>query len=365
MGTWSVAAGLVLGCSDDSSLENCGLLRASSSDDLGCSSAILDLSPHPCTLAVNKSCGNDSDCADPAMKDCATDYYLRSYSAGSMPTCDPDRPLVTIDAELDLSLFRGIRISDASTAVHTNALQHYFDPQKLWMHTDDVAETNPMRFAMAGTVGEFDRALIDAGVSPSADMDSLTVDEQTVALEAISTVMFAPTREVLTAHAKPMEPKVNVVVIDRILPPSLVDLLALGGTVVGLGLSPALLERVDETSEHPVAMSLNTMLDLDDDFTPTLFVGHADIARLTQDFDLVIAHEMGHALGLPHVEDEGNLMEQGGEDNCRRWLSQEQIDLMGPFAQAVLAADGALLRILAGRENVLRRVLDARKAQRD
>jgi hypothetical protein len=233
------------------------------------------------------------------------------------------------------------------------------------MNTDDIAETDPIRFAMAGTVAEFDQALIDAGVSPSADVDSLTADEQTVALEVISAVMFGPTREFLAAHAKPMEPKVNVVVIDQILSPSLVDLLALEGTVVGLGLSPALLERVDETAEYPVAMSLNTMLDVDDDFTPTLFVGHSDIARLTQDFDLVIAHEMGHALGLPHVEDEGNLMEQGGVDNCRRWLSQEQIDLMGPFAQAVLAPDDALLRILAGRKNVLRRVLEAREAQRD
>jgi len=365
LGSWSVAAAVVLGCGDDSDPTACGLLRASSPDKLGCSSAILDLTPHPCALEVKKACGNDADCAKSAMSDCATEYYLRSYEADTLPPCDPDRPLLMIDQNLNLALFRGIRISDVSTAVHTNALQHYFDPQALWMGTDGLAETNPIRYAIAGTVAQFDQALIDAGIPPSADTDSLTDEEEAAALEAISAVMFGPTRDFLATHAKPMEAKVNVVVIDQILSPTLADLLAIEGTVVGLGLSAALLERVDETTEDPDAMSLNTMLDVDGDFTPTLFVGHTDIARLTQDFDLVIAHEMGHALGLPHVEEPGNLMEQGGEDNCRRWLSQEQVDLMGPFAQAMLAPEDALSRILAGRKNVLRRVLEARQAERD
>jgi len=154
------------------------------------------------------------------------------------------------------------------------------------------------------------------------------------------------------------------VVIDQILSPSLVSLLELEGTVVGLGLSAALLETVDETvdetGEGTETTSLNSMLDVEGDFTPTLFVGHTDIARLTTNFEMVIAHEMGHALGLPHVEDAGNLMQQGGDTSCRRWLSQEQIDMMGPFAQTGVASPDALSRILAARRNLLRRVLEQR-----
>lgn len=355
-----VASVLVIACGEDSATDTCGLLRSSSSDGLGCETAILDLSPHPCTLEVEAVCGDDSDCAGPELATCATEYYLRSYEDDSLPACDPDRPLLTIDQRLRLSLFRGIRISDGDAAVHTNGLQHYFAPHELWMNTDGIAATDPIRYAMAGTAGQFDAALNDAGIAATADPDALTAEEEQAVFEAISSVMFAPTREFLAAYAQPMQSKVNVVVIDQILSPSLVEILELEGTVVGLGLSAALLERVNETAEDSDVGSLNTMLDIEGDFTPTLFVSHTDIARLTADFDMVIAHEMGHALGLPHVEDVGNLMEQGGDDSCRRWLSQEQIDLMGPFAQATNAPDDALSRILGARRNLVRRVLEQR-----
>ena len=81
------------------------------------------------------------------------------------------------------------------------------------------------------------------------------------------------------------------------------------------------------------------MLHLEGNFTPTLFIGYDDLSKLSGGYDSIVAHELGHALGLPHVDEPGNLMVQGGLRECRRWLSQSQINSMGPFADDTLVAD--------------------------
>ncbi|MGC4067779.1 MAG: matrixin family metalloprotease [Polyangiaceae bacterium] len=141
------------------------------------------------------------------------------------------------------------------------------------------------------------------------------------------------------------------------------------GIIVGLGLSPTLLERVEQSD--PSGGSLNTLLQIDERFTPTLFVGDTDITRLNVNFEHVIAHEMGHALGLPHVEDKDNLMEQGGDVTCRHWLSEDQIASMGPFSEVVgpssaeAVASEAFEQIVAARQRILERLLERRRNQRD
>jgi hypothetical protein len=76
---------------------------------------------------------------------------------------------------------------------------------------------------------------------------------------------------------------------------------------------------------------------------------------------MVFAHEMGHALGLEHVENSGNLMEQGGSTTCRHWLSQAKIDSMGPFADVLFTDEDALVRILESRRTLMAKVLESRR----
>ncbi len=336
--------------------ETCGLFDP---NGITCATMLSGGGSHPCDATVESACGPvgaNPTCEAPAMQDCATNYYLRGYSPDTLRACDPSYPILPIDKDLELSLFRGEGMTDQDTVGEVQGLQRYYEPHQLRMFTRDVAKSDPIRYAMQATMAELNQALIDAGISPSAP--SLTEEEEALAVQAIGRALFAPTREFLSRYAEPAEPKVNVAVIHQILSPDVVELMEMEGTVVGLGLSPTVIERA--SLEDPDAQSLYTFLEVDQEFTPTLFVGHTDIQRLAGDFDVIIAHEMGHCLGLVHVELDGNLMEPTTDEICRPWLSQEQIDVMGPFAAQLSRPEETLLKLLRGQRTLLRRVLQMR-----
>ncbi len=303
---------------------------------------------HECEVRAESDCEGFSDydaCHSETLETCATEYYLRGYAPEALPACDPSQPVVPISADLRLALFRGVGIRDNDVVPHAQGLQRYYEPHDLWMTTADVAEVVELEYALSGSEAKFQRALSQAGIDPEQDEDA--------AIELIGRLMFEPTREFLTAHAMPAWAGVNIVVIGKILSPELAEDMQLDGTVVGLGLSAALLQKTE--AERDTTGSLNTMLDISGDFTPSLFVGHADIEALGGSFDLVVAHELGHALGLTHVDDLDNLMEQGGSQSCRRWLSESQVEEMGPFSE-VIPADTALTTLSALPRMVVQRL---------
>lgn len=280
--------------------------------------------------------------AEGELRDCATAYYFAAEAPSLDVPCDPGRPLVGIGQRLELKLFRGWKMSDADVAQNTRALQQYFAPHALRMYTTSLPSGYPLLYALRGTGEEFERALLEAGIDPNAS--ELNGEQQTIATDAVSEVMFRDIREFLSQHARPAGRRVNLLVIQQMVAPELAEYLQLDGTLVGLGLSWALIER-QIASDAP---SLNSLVNMENDFTPSLFVGQEDVRRLAIRSDAVVAHELGHALGLPHWNEDGNLMEDAGRFDCRRWLTSEQVAMMGPFD----ARTGAMARRVSSVQNL-------------
>ncbi len=99
--------------------------------------------------------------------------------------------------------------------------------------------------------------------------------------------------------------------------------------LAGLTISPLLSERVELEG-----FDLVEVLDLPAQYRATVFIDHSRLAGLEHSAeDLVVAHEVGHALGLVHTEDRRNLM-SGRWFGCRPELDAGQILRLGASAQS-------------------------------
>ncbi len=271
---------------------------------------------------------------------CLTDYYFNALLPESPDAaCAPVTPADRLDRMLSLSLFWGGGASDDTVAFQGSHLQRYFWPYELEFGVAQPAADSSLDYAMTGNAAELDAALLQAGIPING---ALTPDQQHLANRAVGPIIFANLRAFVQSHSRAQT--VNVVVLEHVVSPELDTYLfgSPGAAVIGFAISPNLFAQVSALDPE---YDLWEMTGLSSDFTPVLFIGNADIGALRGSADNIIAHEMGHALGLPHTNQPGNLMTPGQNRPCDEALSPWQLaevrqDLAGgaPDAAALVAA---------------------------
>jgi hypothetical protein len=281
-------------------------------------------------------------------------HYFDALAGVPLAECSPTSRPALAGAALDLSLFFGAGRDDEAVVAQGSRLQRFFEPHGLELRAHRRASPTSLAYAMSGTAAQLDAAFTQLGLTHDGP---LTDDEVRAASLAIGAIIFADLREFVESHA--VEHSINMVVLEHILSPALSQYLfgTDGAEIIGFTVSPALFGQVD--ASDPEA-DLWHMTGLPDDFTPTMFMGDADIGDLPGSADNLVSHELGHALGLSHTHDPDNVMTPGQNRPCNEGLSLPQLAEMrrrlgheGPGPHETPPVAAALV------VDILPRVLDA------
>jgi hypothetical protein len=254
------------------------------------------------------------DCADEA---CFAALYFADLPP--VPRCSPanDR----LGKTLALSLFHGGRADDHDVRTAASRLQRFYRDHDLTLRTGSAARDAGLAYAMSGSASAVDEALAAAGVPG----EPATPEEERRARQAVGSVVFADLRAFVQRRMVEDPGGISLVVVDDILAPGLSTTLfgSEGVTLLGFAVSPALLDGAPADAEA----ELREMTGLPRDFPPALFVARRLPPLGRAGADNVVAHELGHALGLAHSGERGNVMSPGLlESDCHLTLSPPQLD---------------------------------------
>jgi hypothetical protein len=261
------------------------------------------------------ACGS---AADPACEtlECAAERFF-GVEARPLPDCEgalSSELRVSVDVEV---LYSSSLAVDDVARLTRSAASYYADYQLSFqlLEAPQALELGPL---IAGTRSEIEQALVGAGLPLEGELDA----EQAALADAIAAeILLAPLREFVHERAIPSRPLVSLVVLERLAAPSIYEEGLLSVAIDGLGFSPEFLSRLRASDG---ATDSFEALDLPAEFTPTLFLDVESLARFEHP-ENVVAHELGHAFGLLHADEPGNLMNPEVAESCRAWLSQEQV----------------------------------------
>jgi hypothetical protein len=232
--------------------------------------------------------------------------YQNLFAYTPDPKCAPTVPRV-LTRRTELRIFRGNGITMDEVVRFVGGLKRYYDYYGVTMFTrHDVISV-----ALDHAIVLNEQAIVDwmrtnTNVDPSCVSSAYPY---AACDQALGAAMFYNVKEFFHAYSEPEQNVINVVLLKRVaaLDPSPDDSETAWG-VAGLGLSQAL---VNSTSGSDLGTSsLADILD-ESNFSPTVFIGVNLTDFVLPEPDIVIAHEVGHAYGLEHLEPQtygANLM---------------------------------------------------------
>lgn len=275
----------------------------------------------------------------PADKEaCLSDHYFQGYAPSSLAACAGiTASAQKIGARREVAFFYAPGISDGDIVLEGRYLQRFYASYDLTFFTRGPSVPTTFSYAMNGTNEQFLEAERRLGIDPQGEL----TPAQSAALDAaVADIMFGELRSFVKAQSNPPKSLVNVVVLPAIASPDVARQLQDTGVIAGLGISPTLFQNIADDDD---SKNLFDLLALPADFTPTLFIGHDDIVALAQNPDEIVAHEMGHALGLEHTTQPGDLMTPYQADQkCRPVLTDTEVEQLRSAATQLLARSAAL-----------------------
>jgi hypothetical protein len=256
-----------------------------------------------------------------------------------------------------LRILRGPGVSDADVRALLGGLARYYSQYGVGFSTAFDIIDLPLREAVI-VDGELLTARVrsETGVDIEAtDSASLPADEQDRVLQSLGGALMHNMRELLRVYATPRRPEINVVLLPEMVTGTAPPALQAFSGLLGLGVSPELFAAVPP--DDPARM-LYQWLAVPEQFTPTAVLGVRPVTAYQLEPDIVVAHEVGHAYGLPHVTESGNLL-RPGEFDCQQSLSAAQlarVQAAGAVADGV-SADASLTDHAADFVSAVRSVL--------
>lgn len=318
------------------------------------------LLPVACCLSPVLACSSSDDGRAPppcegvapeAQQQCLTDHYFRGYGPQPVPPCTNFTTTAKkVAGRKEIDFFLGGIAVDAFARTEGQFLQRFYEPYELTFFTQRAAGPAGFAYALNATNQQLSDVQRRVGITPGQQP---TAAQNDALNKAVGDLIFADLRNFVRAQSNPPRASINVVILDSIASPDVAASFS-GGVIAGLGLSPTLFKAV--AADDP-SKNLFDLIGLGEDFTPTLFVGHGDVTRLAKSPDVIVAHELGHSMGLQHTKEPGNLMTQySASTACLPGLTDAEIDVLKSTG-AQLGDACAWHRLFDVRDAVVRAVL--------